>query len=961
MPILNKKLLQDAVSKHKHEFYSKDREGLKELFGETLDLIQEGKFGKEESEKVVFLIKMFEFLGYKHHYNLSFEKSTKYGGSIDGNLKEEDDSTTVAIEWKGTDTKDLERSGKAGETPVDQLFRYMSETKAEFGLVGNFLEFRLYSWNKRKDHFQKFELKELVKNDNLLDELVFLLKPNTVLKKQKPQSELENLLEKSELEQEQITKRFYNDYKQRRLYLFQHLVENNPEINKHFLLEKAQKILDRLIFVMFCEDSFLLPANILKSTYKLGKDNRSRSETKIWEQIQYLFEDIDKGRYDINPQINAFNGGLFAQDLELNNLIIKDSIWEDLVKLAEYDFESDLSVNILGHIFEQSISDIEEIKNEIEGESTDNKKSKRKKDGIYYTPEYITDYIVSETIDRWLSDNPNQLENIKVLDPAGGSGAFPNQVHNFLAKKHAEQIKNKAESEGFDSNLVDVDEKIIDKSILKNNIFMVDLQPESVEIAKLSLWLKTAKKDQKLNNLDQNVKCGNSLIDSLELAGERAFEWKKEFPEVMVSGGFDVIVGNPPYVNIANIQDEKIRKYYQIHYKTVKNKSDLYSIFIERGVNLLNDGGYLGYIVSNSWLGTDSFSEFRKFLLKNTRVMKLVRMPPDVFEDAIVTPIILILKKEKVLVNHEIELVDCINQKFETVNHTLSYERIRRTEDLTFSFEPEITFKAEAVRLGDIAKFSLGIKTSNDERFILDRKIDNDCYPILRGRDIERYGHKKSEKWIWYKPELMMEKKGAGSRKLEYFLREKIFIQDISQSIIAFYDNQNYLSNDTLSLIHELKEGFQFKYILAVLNSKFVTNLFKTLFPSGLHIKINQLQQLPIPKATAEQQTQIAELVDQIMALKANSQNLTNSFLNLILAKYKPIIISTKLKNWYNLEITDFLDELKKQKAQISLSEQAELMAYFDEQKGRVCELEKEAEKVDCEIEGKVRELYGVE
>ena len=121
------------------------------------------------------------------------------------------------------------------------------------------------------------------------------------------------------------------------------------------------------------------------------------------------------------------------------------------------------------------------------------------------------------------------LQTIKVLDPAGGSGAFPNQVHNYLAKKHVEQIKNKAESEGFDPNLVDIDEKVIDKSILKNNIFMVDLQPESVEIAKLSLWLKTAKKDQKLNNLDSNIKCGNSLIDDPEIAGNQAFDWEKEF------------------------------------------------------------------------------------------------------------------------------------------------------------------------------------------------------------------------------------------------------------------------------------------------------------------------------------------------------------------------------------------------------------------------------------------------
>jgi len=449
----------------------------------------------------------------------------------------------IAIEWKGIDTKSLDK-GKAGETPVSQMWDYMGKVGAEIGIVGNFLELRIYTLKTKQTEFQQYFLRELAEKEDKLDEFIFLLKKQTLLKNGNQNSVFENLISQTELEQEQITKRFYNDYKQRRLNLFEHLVENNPEINKHILVEKSQKILDRLIFVLFCEDGFLLPSGIFKSTFNLGKNSRSRSQTKIWEEIQYLFEDIDKGRYDVNPQINGFNGGLFAEDLELNSLIIKDQIWQDLIKLAEYDFQSDLNVNILGHIFEQSISDIEEIKNEIEGEATDKKKSKRKKDGIYYTPEYITDYIVSETIGNWLADQKvplfrgqteglgvavSPLEQIKILDPAGGSGAFPNQVHNFLAKKQVEQIRNKSESEGFDPNLLDIDEKVIDKSILKNNIFMVDLQPESVEIAKLSLWLKTAKKDQKLNNLDENVKCGNSLIDDPEIAGDLAFDWEKEF------------------------------------------------------------------------------------------------------------------------------------------------------------------------------------------------------------------------------------------------------------------------------------------------------------------------------------------------------------------------------------------------------------------------------------------------
>jgi hypothetical protein len=688
MPLINKRLLATTVARHKHEFSSTSRETIWKHLSETLSLIDNKKFESEESEKVAFLMKLFELLGYKHHQNLSFEKSTKYRGSVDGQLTETDGTTHVAIEWKGTDTKDLERGGKAGETPVDQLFRYMSETKAAFGVVGNFIEIRLYSWDNRKDDYISFELRKLVNEDDHLDAFIYLLKPTTILKNNSKQCILKDLIDKTEKDQEEITKRFYNEYKDLRGRLFEHLVENNPVAeglplheeqkgitndgtarvplrnHKHLLLEKTQKILDRMIFVMFCEDNQLLPMYTVKNTYQQAMSRFSRSETKVWDEFLGLFDAIDKGFPQQN--IPAYNGGLFASDPELEKLILKDNIFTGFVKLAEYFFNSDLDVNILGHIFEQSISDIEDMKAGLEvaamsssplnsekpesqngsqgASATKPKTSKRKKDGIYYTPSYITEYIVKETVGRWLEDSKyqsiindiknsyfnwtgesadlnsickeirdkmgdwltyrylfklkktfpdiyydlidedkekaeeylrkseflevllnhfhnfyrgkidesdfnefeedkvthtievffndllsskNNIEQIKILDPAGGSGAFMNQAHDYLAKKTAEIQTEEAGKDGLENFAPDVN--TIDRSILNNNLFMVDLQPESVEIAKLSLWLKTARKDQKLNNLDANIKCGNSLIDDPEIAGDKAFDWEEEF------------------------------------------------------------------------------------------------------------------------------------------------------------------------------------------------------------------------------------------------------------------------------------------------------------------------------------------------------------------------------------------------------------------------------------------------
>jgi len=272
--------------------------------------------------------------------------------------------------------------------------------------------------------------------------------------------------------------------------------------------------------------------------------------------------------------------------------------------------------------------------------------------------------------------NDNPLESIKILDPAGGSGAFPNQVHNFLTTKWVEKLNQTAIESNLEA-LADFDQNSIDKSILKNNIFMVDLQPESTEIAKLSLWLKTAKKDQKLNNLDENIKCGNSLIDDPEIAGDKAFDWEKEFPEVFDQkkdplhtsstenvntgselgltssyqevdekacqtprkelngineknckdyykhnlsitkhgnllqknnpvyftqknengkGGFDVIVGNPPYgAKLSKKDQEYLLKAYQ------SGSTETVILFIQKSLNLLKKGGYLGFIIPKSF------------------------------------------------------------------------------------------------------------------------------------------------------------------------------------------------------------------------------------------------------------------------------------------------------------------------------------------------------------------------
>lgn len=291
----------------------------------------------------------------------------------------------------------------------------------------------------------------------------------------------------------------------------------------------------------------------------------------------------------------------------LNALNVGDQICKKFVELTNYDFDDKLSVSVLGHIFEQSITDLENLRIEFMGTDMESEqlvdagKGRRKKDGIFYTPEYIVDYIVQNSVMKYLNEKEDEclkkhqkkkngdllayqeyqqiLQTIKVLDPACGSGAFLVRVFDVLFEE------NKRVG-GIIGSLFDETETY--KNILTNNIYGVDLNAESVEITKLSLWLKSAQKGKKLNNLDNNIKCGNSLIDDPFVAGEKAFDWNVEFREIMKSGGFDVVVGNPPYFNIQTFGvNSPDAQYIQRTYSDIRmDKSDILFYFFGKAIQL---------------------------------------------------------------------------------------------------------------------------------------------------------------------------------------------------------------------------------------------------------------------------------------------------------------------------------------------------------------------------------------
>ncbi|NJX13945.1 Eco57I restriction-modification methylase domain-containing protein [Tamlana crocina] len=513
---------------------------------------------KEEQYQGEFLIDLFvNVLGYTKNptpdFNLTTElKNIKGSKKTDGAILSREHAplakALAVIELKGTNTTDLSKV----ET---QAFGYKNnQPGCNYVITSNFEKLRFYIDNAVD--FEEFNLFQLSKER--FDILYLCLSAEYVLKDIPKQIKNESLTQ-----EENVTKKLYKDYASFRNEIFNSIQAENPEYDKLTLFKKTQKLLDRFLFIFFAEDRLLLPPNSIRSILQQWTDLKDKYDEyfPLYNRFQKYFGYMNTGHKGQKHDIFAYNGGLFAPDEILDNISVDDDLlYKHTLNLSNYDFETEVSVNILGHIFEHSLNDIDEIQAEIQGTTTEQSKTKRKKDGVFYTPKYITKYIVDNTVgklceekkaelniqeaeyekerkgrqkatikklNKKLEDYRNWLLKITICDPACGSGAFLNQALEFLIAEH--QYIDELQAKLFGDAMVLSE---VENAILENNLFGVDINEESVEIAKLSLWLRTAQKGRKLTSLNHNIKCGNSLIDDPEMVGDKAFSWQKEFPGI---------------------------------------------------------------------------------------------------------------------------------------------------------------------------------------------------------------------------------------------------------------------------------------------------------------------------------------------------------------------------------------------------------------------------------------------
>jgi len=949
----------------------------------------------EEQYQEGFLRELFvNVLGYTINpdpsFNLILEKKNvddarKADGAILRNQK-----VLAVIELKGTDTKDLEKI-------TEQAFGYKNhQPDCQYVITSNYEKLRFYIHNA-VEHlefslfdlpFKQFQILWMfLQKDNLLNGLPLLVKKESLQ------------------EEENITKRLYEDYATFKQELWQNMVRKNPTIDELLLYKKSQKLLDRFLFILFAEDKGLLPPNSISMNIKQWIKLESMDEYRpLYSRFVKFFGHINNGYIGDGYEIHAYNGGLFQTDELLDGLVIDDALLQKhCLRLSGYDFETEIDTDILGHIFEHSLSDIENVRARLAGIEIDKSKSKRKRDGVFYTPKFITKHIIDITIGKLCRDKKRDLKIVEeefadaqitrrktiteklnnrlkeyrewlleltICDPACGSGAFLNQTLEFLITEH--RRVDELEAQLFGSAIVFQN---AERHILENNIYGVDINEESVEIARLSLWLRTAHPGRKLTTLSNNIKTGNSLIDDKEVSGELAFNWRDEFPQVFSNGGFDVVIGNPPYVNSKgeNFTDE-IKAYLNENYQVASYQIDLYVLFLEKGLSIQKQSGYTSFIVPNSWLNNLYLEPVRRFILSKSAIEEIVSMPPATFADASVDTVIISYRKKE-----EDSLVRLLDYKNAEFNETGSYHQRKWLASKNAVINLHLTdalaklinkIQKTSVSLSSFTEIARGVgvyhkRVGHTKELIAanpyqsNRKKDDTFVPYLRGRNLSPWlvsWHNDS--FISYGSWL------AEPREPKYFEGDRIVLRQIPGiRLIACFVNTQFIADQSVFIAKfPHNSDYKPKAVLSVLSSKLLSFYFRykysefdQLFPK---LKLQHFKDLPIATGLKLQNDAFSDVAEIRLNAASTLHHTVSNFISLIQSELGVDHISKKLQHWPEIGFHDFVEELRKQKIKMGLQDKAEWLEFFENKKAEASTLSAKINRIDEQIDTIVYRLY---
>jgi SAM-dependent methyltransferase len=613
-------------------------------------------------------------------------------------------------------------------------------------------------------------------------------------------------------------------------------------------------------------------------------------------------------------------------------------------------------------VFERSIADAELTKAEVDGAVVDRTTARRKNEGIFYTPEYITRYLVEQALGAYLADHPDRLESVRILDPACGTGVFLNQALSFLKNAYA-----------TNRDLAGADD-----SALLRHLYGVDLDEESVEVTKLSLWLKTAKAAGPPRDLDTNIRAGNSLIDDPAVGGRQAFTWRESFGDIMAAGGFDVIIGNPPWVfaRSGRLRQEE-KAYYHRSYDIANYQLNTYALFIEQSYRLLRAGGRLGFIVPNTWLTIISFEPLRRFVLEQTADLQIINVYGRVFDEAHVDCCLLLFTKGPPTEVTTGEMHDLQVEKFAplapgdltgTATAIINISLHQRSEALdiisAINAAAYPLTRYATVKTGFVA-YEVGKGKPAQTKEMKNARVYHSAnregegwFAYLDGRDVRRYGLGWSGQFVKYGSNL------AAPRDRALYQTERILVRQIPSkppySINAAYTDADMLLNDRNSNI-----VFDFKIkpqaILGILNSRLTSYWFAYTFDKFQRdtfpqFKLAELKQFPIPRNIKDYEAELTSYVDALTdSGKARARALLTT-INYLEASYglgAQNITAALTGNDWNL--------LNSELTAVPATEREQIYTYFSTQRAEIAAAQRTVDELGEKVDALVFAMFGLD
>ena len=821
--------------------------------------------------------------------------------------------------------------------PAYQVRRYGWSAKLAISIITDFEEFAVYDCTKKPNPTDKASVARIkyITFKEYISEFDFLW--NTFSKEKVIQGSFDTFI-KSDTNKKGTTtvdKEFLNSLDTWRTSLAANISKTNLELDEDEINFAVQQFIDRIIFLRIAEDRAVEEYGTLLSAVGSGlqpasSSKRTPTDNEYYTNLVKLYMKADD-KY--NSGIFDFKKDRISTKLKVDNKVVKAILTELYYPECPYEF-SVLSVEILGSAYEQFLGKQIKInpplspfsKGGKRGIWIEEKPEVRKAGGVYYTPEYIVEYIVKQTVGKLIEGKtPKEIEKIKVVDPACGSGSFLIGAFQYLLDWHKNYYaKNKKSWTLKNSPLTPQGDLTTGEKrrILLNNIHGVDIDVNAVEVTKLSLLLKCmeGETEASINNqlrlfnervlpsLDDNIKSGNSLIDTdfydneLDFGGDKKikpFHWQSAFPQVFnpstgsVTGGFDAVIGNPPYgASFASIETN----YFLQKYKLQDYQLDSYFIFIEKSFEVLRDNGLLGFIIPNTWLLNLNTSKIRSHLFSKTEITNIVHFKNPVFSQAVVDTEIMIFRNTKPRKTHNIK-IEIYNKQNEKVESKIKQQNWidANGSPVNIFDNPKnhsIKIKLSSLPILDtICKITQGTKpfqvgkgnppqtraVVNEKLFVAEKKVTKLFKPLLRGSLMNRYQINWDNNYFIKFGDWLAEPRYSA----EYDAKEKIIIRQTSDHLSATLDTRQFIVRDNLyTIVHKLP-SINLRFILGLINSKFMNWYYQNIInpekgEALAQVKRGHIAVLPIKTIDPKNKTDLQihdEIVKNVdLLLKLNEE-----------------------------------------------------------------------------------------